>query len=208
MNEDVWRAVLDREKAAQEGVEIEDEESEEEDEDEEELEEEDGWGDREFVSDMSGDEDGLSDLEDALVSYSFCNVSRAVPNCASQSSEDDEEDGSGEEDSDDEPKGKTALGKRKAAPLKPPKKKPEKKARRMYLLDLCYSGWLITNDIRWTKGGSGIRARDGDRTPHKRGCRKLVMCMIIHSSCLCSTSRIVVDDITVLQIPQASRGSA
>ena len=44
----------------------------EEEEDEEELEEEEeGWGDREFVSDMSGDEDGLSDLEDAVVRY-FC----------------------------------------------------------------------------------------------------------------------------------------
>ena len=72
VNEDVWRMVLDREKAGREGVELEDEESEEEEEDEEELEEEEeGWGDREFVSDMSGDEDGLSDLEDAVVRY-FC----------------------------------------------------------------------------------------------------------------------------------------
>ena len=43
---------------------------EEEDEEALEMEEEDdeGWGDREFVSDVSGDEDGLSDLEDAFVS--------------------------------------------------------------------------------------------------------------------------------------------
>ena len=42
------------------------EEEEEEDEEEEEGEEE-GWGEREFVSDVSGDEDELSDLEDAIV---------------------------------------------------------------------------------------------------------------------------------------------
>lgn len=74
VNEAVWRAVLDREKRAAaalkdgealEGVEMEDDESEE-DADEVEEEEE-GWGDREFVSDMSGDEDGLSDLEEAAV---------------------------------------------------------------------------------------------------------------------------------------------
>ena len=28
---------------------------------------EDEWGEREFVSDVSGDEDGLSDLEDVVV---------------------------------------------------------------------------------------------------------------------------------------------
>lgn len=68
VNEDIWRAVLDRERAEKEGVQIEDEESDE-DAEEEELEEE-GWGDREFVSDMSGDEtDGLSDLEDILVCF-------------------------------------------------------------------------------------------------------------------------------------------
>lgn len=70
VNEDVWRQVLDREKAGKEGVQMEDEESDEEE--EEELEEEDeGWGDREFVSDVSGDEDGLSDLEDTFVSFFF-----------------------------------------------------------------------------------------------------------------------------------------
>lgn len=82
VNEDVWRAVLDRERAGQKGVEIEDEESEEEDEDDVELEEEDGWGDREFVSDMSGDEDedGLSDLEDVLVcSIRVCHARLCSP---------------------------------------------------------------------------------------------------------------------------------
>ena len=53
MNEDVWRQVLDREKAGRGGVQIEDEESEEEAEEDIEM-EDDGWGDREFVSDISG----------------------------------------------------------------------------------------------------------------------------------------------------------
>ena len=67
--------VLDREKAGRGGVELEDEESEEEDEEALEMEEEDeGWGDREFVSDVSGDEDGLSDLEDVYVSLAQSTV--------------------------------------------------------------------------------------------------------------------------------------
>ena len=77
VNEDVWRQVLDREKASKEGVEMEDEESEEEDEEELEEEEEEGWGDREFVSDISGDEDGLSDVEDAFVSIPLSVMSRS-----------------------------------------------------------------------------------------------------------------------------------
>jgi hypothetical protein len=70
VNESVWQAILDREKAGALGEEVEDEESEEE---ELEEEEEEGWGAREFVSDVSGGEedDGLSDLEDAGVSSSF-----------------------------------------------------------------------------------------------------------------------------------------
>ena len=73
VNEDVWQMVLDREKAGKDGVELEDEESEEEDEEEleDELEDEEGLGDREFVSDVSGDEDDLSDLEDAFVSIIY-----------------------------------------------------------------------------------------------------------------------------------------
>lgn len=77
VNEEVWQAVLDRERKGKEkemvlgddGLEMEDDETEEEDEEELELEEgdEEGWGEREFVSDVSGDEDELSDLEDALV---------------------------------------------------------------------------------------------------------------------------------------------
>lgn len=121
VNEDVWRAVLDQERAGKEGVAIEDEETDEED--EEELEEEDdGWGDREFVSDVSGDEDGLSDLEDTFSSQE------------EESDDEDDEDESGEEEDGGEggPKSKIALGKRKAPSKaqKPPRRKPEKKARR------------------------------------------------------------------------------
>lgn len=81
VNETVWQAVLDRErkgkdKVLAEGDELDLVDDETEEEDEEELELEDGWGEREFVSDVSGDEDedeegGLSDLEDAFVSGFF-----------------------------------------------------------------------------------------------------------------------------------------
>lgn len=126
VNESVWQAVLDRERNAEKSkgkeLEMEDEESEEEE--EEELEEEDGWGEREFVSDMSGDEDddmednGLSDMEGV--------------SGEDESGEDDEgSDGESGEDNEGGQK-KTALGKRKTAPptKKPPRKGPEKKARR------------------------------------------------------------------------------
>lgn len=72
VNETVWQAILDREKKSQKEklkgdveLELEDDETDEE-ELEDELEEED-WGGKEFVSDLSGEEDGLSDLEDAVV---------------------------------------------------------------------------------------------------------------------------------------------
>jgi protein MAK16 len=72
VNESVWQAILDREKNRDKGkgkeLEMEDDETDEELEDEDELEEE-GWGDREFVSDVSGDEDddeGLGNLEDLV----------------------------------------------------------------------------------------------------------------------------------------------
>ncbi|EPT00940.1 hypothetical protein FOMPIDRAFT_1121415 [Fomitopsis schrenkii] len=125
VNEDVWRAVLDREKKgkaraeadvdAEEALDMVDDET-----DEEELEEEGEWGEREFVSDLSGEEDDeLSDLEDVA----------SVEEDESGEEDDDEEDESGE---DEEPTDKTTLGKRKAAPKpqKPAKRKPEKKARR------------------------------------------------------------------------------
>ncbi|KAH9935878.1 Mak16 protein [Epithele typhae] len=118
VNEAVWQAVLDRERGEKAGdkgkgkeMDMEDDET---DEDEEELEDEDeGWGEREFVSDLSGEEDGLSDLEDVV-----------------SDEEDDDEDE--ESDEEDEKSRKMVLGKRKAPskPQKPPRKGPEKKSRR------------------------------------------------------------------------------
>lgn len=72
VNETVWQAVLDQEKRNNTDKELEvdldmnliDDESDEEDEMEDEM---DGLSDREFVSDISGDEDDtLSDLEDVV----------------------------------------------------------------------------------------------------------------------------------------------
>lgn len=82
VNEQVWQAVLDRERKGKEKVLVDGDEldmvdDETDEEDEEELEEEeDEWGQREFVSDISGDEDedgedGPSDLEDAFVSVTL-----------------------------------------------------------------------------------------------------------------------------------------
>ena len=74
VNETVWQAVLDREKKASGSKDVDaeldmaDDESEE-DLDEDEYEDED---EREFVSDISGEsDDGLSDLEDTMVSISM-----------------------------------------------------------------------------------------------------------------------------------------
>ena len=64
VNESVWTAILDKEKALERGEELEDEETEEE-ELEGEVEEE--WEEREFVSDVSESEDELSDLEQIAV---------------------------------------------------------------------------------------------------------------------------------------------
>ncbi|KAI0091766.1 ribosomal L28e protein family-domain-containing protein [Irpex rosettiformis] len=147
VNEDVWRQVLDRERASQEGVDIEDEESEEEEEDEEELEEEEeGWGDREFVSDVSGDEDededGLSDLEEAFSSQE-----------EGSSSEEDNNHDSDSDSESGETKSKVALGKRKAAgkSQKPPRKGPEKKARRGPRVEVEYEHEMesvpLTKDV-------------------------------------------------------------
>ncbi|KNZ80129.1 Protein mak16 [Termitomyces sp. J132] len=122
VNESVWQAILDREKNGAETLadgelDMQDDET---DEDDEELEEEDEgeWGEREFVSDISEDEDdGLSDLEDVV-----------------DGAEDDDESDA-EEGLDDEDEGtqlKSSLGKRKAsAPVpKPPRKRPDKKSKR------------------------------------------------------------------------------
>jgi protein MAK16 len=77
VNENVWQAILDREKQSQkeklkgdEELELEDDETDEEefeDGEDGEIEDGDDWGEKEFVSDLSGEEDGSSDLEDVMV---------------------------------------------------------------------------------------------------------------------------------------------
>ncbi len=85
VNESVWAAILDKEKARERGEELEDEETEDELEDEElegEVEEE-----REFVSDVSESEDGLSDLEQVMVrrnSYHTIRVTRTHALCRAE----------------------------------------------------------------------------------------------------------------------------
>lgn len=64
VNENVWAAILDKEKALERGEELEDEET---DEEELEGEVEEEWEEREFVSDVSESEDELSDLEQVTV---------------------------------------------------------------------------------------------------------------------------------------------
>ena len=78
VNEAVWQAVLDRERGVEKesekgkGRELDLVDDETDEEDEEEMEDEEkGWGEREFVSDLSGEEDELSDLEDVVVSALF-----------------------------------------------------------------------------------------------------------------------------------------
>ncbi|KXN81520.1 Protein mak16 [Leucoagaricus sp. SymC.cos] len=144
VNETVWQAILDRERVGSkgekelerelegDGLDMVDDETDEEEEEEEgewdeneELEEgdEDEWGDREFVSDLSGEEsdDGLDDLE-------------GVDDASEQFAEDSEEESDEEEEARSKSsKKKTTLGKRKAPPQPPksvPRKRPEKKAKR------------------------------------------------------------------------------
>ena len=79
VNESVWQTIMDREKArdkAHKGetdeLDMVADETDDEEEDEEELEED--WDDREFVSDISEDEDGLSDLEEVAVRFALIYV--------------------------------------------------------------------------------------------------------------------------------------
>ncbi|EGN92275.1 hypothetical protein SERLA73DRAFT_127664 [Serpula lacrymans var. lacrymans S7.3] len=123
VNETVWQAILDREKKVDRDLEKEDGNldlvDDETDGEEEELEEEGEWGDREFVSDLSGeeDDDGLSDLEDS--------------DAAAGGSDDEGGDSSGEESGESEEdksqKSPVALGKRKGR-SGPQPKIPRKKA--------------------------------------------------------------------------------
>lgn len=78
VNENVWQAILGREKNQRvklkgDGeLELEDDDTDEEElEDEGEINDEDEWGVKEFVSDLSEEEDGLSDLDDAIVGTSI-----------------------------------------------------------------------------------------------------------------------------------------
>ncbi|KAK0469921.1 Mak16 protein [Desarmillaria tabescens] len=129
VNETVWQAILDREKNGESSKDAEDtlemlaDETDEEDEEELEEEMDDDWGDREFVSDISGDEDddGLSDLEEA-----------ADEDSEGEGQDDEDDDGSASE-SRENVGPKTSLGKRKAPPpssSKPTRKRPDKKTKK------------------------------------------------------------------------------
>ncbi|KZV64416.1 Mak16 protein [Peniophora sp. CONT] len=114
VNESVWQAILDKERAKEKGtetgVELEDEETDEEEEDE--IEEEGEWGEREFVSDISGDEDGLSDLEE-------------VGDGGGSDEDEDDEEGSDEDEEASRRPPKSSLGKRKPTfPQRKPKRGP------------------------------------------------------------------------------------
>ncbi|KAH9975837.1 ribosomal L28e protein family-domain-containing protein [Lactifluus volemus] len=101
VNESVWAAILDKEKARERGEELEDEETDEEL--EEEVEEEGEWDEREFVSDVSESGDELSDLEQVT---------------GGLDGSDDSEESGDDEDEDDvharSKRPKPTLGKRKA----------------------------------------------------------------------------------------------
>jgi protein MAK16 len=167
----VWQAVLDQEKnggkkLTDEELDLQDEETDEEDEEELEEEMEDEWGEREFVSDISEDEDdGLSDLEDVVVCFlNDCHIF-GTKLCAQDEGSEEDEEPSGDEDEEDEgPKSKQSLGKRKAAPApKPPRKRPDKKAKSMlpYYFELRSSkdlrpclqglvhGWKSSTSTKW-----------------------------------------------------------
>jgi len=122
VNENVWQQVLNQSGSSKDkDLEMEEDESEDEMEDEMEEEMEDGWGEREFVSDLSGDEEGSgwSDLED-------------VEEVSS------EEDDDGE--SDDE---RPNRGKRKAPVPKKAEGKSAKKARRGPRIEVEYEEELV-----------------------------------------------------------------
>ncbi|KAG8220851.1 Mak16 protein [Butyriboletus roseoflavus] len=129
VNESVWQAILDREKGGkekeverEENLGMVDDETDGEDEDEEEFE-------GEFVSDISGDEAGLSDLSD-------------LEDVADERPSEEDSNVSDEEDEDptkDHSKSKIVLGKRKAkAPTKAPPRKRSEKPRRGPRVEIEY----------------------------------------------------------------------
>ncbi|KAH9967369.1 ribosomal L28e protein family-domain-containing protein [Russula dissimulans] len=110
VNESVWAAILDKEKARERGEELEEDESEEEEEElEGEVEEE-----REFVSDVSESGDELSDLEQITGGVDGGDYGE-------ESGDDDDTDADADAGSKPGPKPKPTLGKRKAefSPRKP-----------------------------------------------------------------------------------------
>jgi len=170
VNEDVWKAVRDGERAKERikegGVELEDEESEAEEENELDVEyveadddEEEDYGGREFVSDDSAIEsDGVDDLEDL----------------GGETSEDDSEDSDGESK-----KPAKAGTKRKA---KPPPKRPAKRPKKgeVALFALCCLYLLTVRRRCSCGGGNGGR----DRPAYKRDFIVMVKCITnAHSSC-------------------------
>jgi protein MAK16 len=160
VNEAVWQAVLAKEAGA--GLAELEGEEEEEDEDEEELEEEEeGWGDREFVSDVSDEED-LEDLEGAV---RICAPPRVRDADTPQDDDDSDEDAS-EDAGDDEadadgarPPGKgakpppPALGKRKAPP---PARRPPKKAKRTRISRFYFLTRAALTDADRLPGGPRV----------------------------------------------------
>ncbi|KAI3612180.1 putative mak16 protein [Moniliophthora roreri] len=146
VNETVWQAILDREKGERnknledDELDMVDDETDEEDEEElEDMDEE--WGTREFVSDISGDEesdDGLSDLEDTR-DDGFDDDTGADP--------EGDEDGSESESRENVKPSKTSLGKRKAPSTsqpKPPKKRPDKKQKKGPRVEVEYEQEMET----------------------------------------------------------------
>ncbi|KAF5392999.1 hypothetical protein D9757_001319 [Collybiopsis confluens] len=130
VNESVWQAFLDREKGGKgKGVADELEEMMD-DETDEELEEEledDEWGTREFVSDISGDEDDDDDLDD-------------LEDAVDEGEDGEGDEGDGDDDSNEEniePKPST-LGKRKAPEPKAPKRRSEKRPKKGPTVEVEY----------------------------------------------------------------------
>lgn len=135
VNEDVWMQVLENRNKGE--MDLEDEESEEEAEEdldemdrlmEQEMEEEEGVGDREFVSD--DDDDDEDDLEDLDLYDSDGN---SIDFASDSDADDDDEDGS---DEDGEEEGKKA-GKKRKAPA-PSKKGPKKGGKKGPQIEIEY----------------------------------------------------------------------
>jgi protein MAK16 len=116
--------------------------------DEEEEEEEEVWGDKEFVSDISDDDDGLSDLENAAVS--FCLLSFYFLGFIFLQNE-RFEDVSSEEESDEDDvshENRHSLRKRKATTMPSSRKRPEKKTKSTCLRNPYYHSNYVSEGPR------------------------------------------------------------